>query len=736
MMMDFIKRTLLILCCASLFISADAAVKDVAYSRSDMRKITQLVIRILGSNHYRKQRLDSSFSRRLFESSFKALDPEKVYFTQRDVALFTPYRDVLHRHLMRGDFTFGLRLYALYKTRTAEYHKFAEEMIKSKSVKFDSSDSWTIERKDLPRPRDRAELLDVWKKRLTRDLLAMRLAERRMAMQDKKSKSKRSSDAEKAFKWELRTPEEKLLSHLRDLSNVIEKRRTIDILGIYLDTLAGEFGSHSSYMAPAATEDFDINMSLSLSGIGATLSSDDGFIRVVKVIAGGPAGKCGRLFKEDRIISATQDDGSSAVLLDIPVSQAVRHIRGERGSRVLLGVLSATTEQAGVPVESLGGLCRLIAAASGCSDYSSLIPKWRGKIVFRCVDIVRDKVKLDEFGARGTVKEIKDFSGRKRNVGVITLPSFYMDFVAVRRGDPDARRGSADVKRILDDFKNKKVDSVVIDLRSNGGGSLPDAVVLAGLFLKGGTVVQVRSSNGEVESLRDNDPDVVYDGPLVVLTSKYSASASEIFAGAMRDFNRAVLVGDSRTFGKGTVLTVEDLSSYMQVIGKGVPAGSTSFEIAMFFRASGSSVQQLGISTDIRLPSLTEEMKAGELFLDNHLPWSSIESKPLYKFDSQLDDNIVLLKEHSRQRISSDPDYVKYQRQIDVFRRYRNRKTVSLNEEKRFQEYLDEAELEEEAERIANQDDDEKKTHAFRDVVLDEAVNIAADYAGLFNGKK
>jgi carboxyl-terminal processing protease len=204
----------------------------------------------------------------------------------------------------------------------------------------------------------------------------------------------------------------------------------------------------------------------------------------------------------------------------------------------------------------------------------------------------------------------------------------------------------------------------------------------------------------------------------------------------MRDFNRAVLVGDSRTFGKGTVLTVEDLSSYMQVIGKAIPAGSTSFEIAMFFRASGSSVQQLGISTDIRLPSLTEEMKAGELFLDNHLPWSSISSKPLYKFDSQLEDNIVLLKEQSKQRISSNQDYIKHQRQIDVFRRYRNRKELSLNEEKRFKEYLDEAELEEEAERIANQDGDDKKKRASSDVVLDEAVNIAADYAGLFNSKK
>ena len=735
MMMNCVKKLLSAVCAAAVLLPADAAVREIAYNRNDMRKITQLVVRILGYNHYRKQKLDIDFSRRLFDSFIKALDPDKVYFTQQDIALFMQYRDVLHRHLMRGDFSFGQELYALYKVRTAEYHKFSDDTLKSGSLKFDSSDSWTIERKELPRPANREEQLKLWKKRLTRDVLAFRLAERRMAMDDKKHPVKKSGDAEKAFKWELRTPEEKVASRLRDISNEIEKKRPIDILGIYLDVLAGEFGSHSGYMAPAATEDFDINMSLSLSGIGATLSSEDGFVRVVKVIPNGPAGKCGELYKEDRILSAVQSDGSSAVLLDTPVSQAVRHIRGERGTDVMLGVLSATTEGAGLPVESIGNLLKLISSASGCRDYSPLLPRWRGKIVFRCVNIRRDKVKLDEFGARGVVKAVKDFSGKTRNVGVITLPSFYMDFSAVRRGDPDARRGSTDVKRILDDFKRKKVESVVIDLRGNGGGSLPDAVVLAGLFLKGGTVVQVRSSNGEVENLEDNDPSMAYDGPMVVLTSKYSASASEIFAGAMRDFNRAVLVGDSRTFGKGTVLTVEDLSSYMKMIGKKVPAGSTTFEIAMFFRASGSSVQQLGIASDIRLPSLTEEMKAGELFLDNHLPWSSISPRPLYKFDSNMENNIALLSDYSKQRIAGDPDYINYKRKVEVFRRYRNRKEVSLNEEKRFQEYLNEMELEEEAERIAGQNEDKKPSNN-RDVILEEATNIAADYAGIFKGRK
>lgn len=708
------------------------------YTRGDMFRITRLAVRLICYNHYHKQQLDSAFSRRFFDSYFDALDPEKVYFTLADIAGFVRYRDVLHRQLLRGNCQFGFDVYELYRKRFAEYHDFAVKNLTEKSINYNTGDEWVVERKNVRRPSDRKEQLEVWRKKLTRDALHLRLAERRMALKESKPQKNNRSEADKlAYKWELRTPEEKLIAQLRDVSNVIAKRRPIDILGTYLDVFAGTFGSHSNYMAPALSEDFDINMRLSLSGIGATLSSDDGFIRVIKVVKGGPASLSGNLHREDRIITATQNDGSTELLLDVPVSQAVRHIRGERGTHVLLGVLSGVEKgKFGIPVDGIGPLLKLISMVTGTPDISKAVPRWRGKIVFRAVMLKRDNVKLDDFGAKGSVREVKDSKGKLRKVGIIDLPSFYMDFAAVRRGDPDARRGSADVRKILEDFKKKGVESVVVDLRGNGGGSLPDAVVLAGLFIKSGPIVQVRSSNGDVETLKDPDEDIVYGGPLVVLTSKFSASASEIFAGAMRDHDRAILVGDSRTFGKGTVLTVEDLSNHIKLTGRAVPAGSTTFEIAMFFRALGSSVQQLGIASDILLPSLSQELKVGEMFLDNHLPWSEIPSVGAGTHDKDIDRNIKILAEYSARRIAANRDYAKLKRLIATYKRYRDRKSLSLNEEKRFKEYLDEAEVEKEAERLAAQEDDDEKRTRSTDVILDEAASIAADYAMVKNAEK
>ena len=727
--MNLKKILLLFAVCLCGVLPLYAEVKNQEYTDSDMRRITRLAVRIIAYNHYQKQAFNSELSRRFFDELFDYLDPEKVYFTRKDIAGFVRHRDILHRALLRGDYQFGFDVYALYRKRFAEYHDFAVKKLVSKSINYNTNDEWVVDRKKVSRPADREEQLEVWRKKITRDALILRLAERRMAQENKKQTAKTSNEQEdNAFKWEMKEPEEKLISRLRDVSNSIEKKHPIDILGIYLDVLAGIFGSHSNYMAPDRSEDFDINMRLSLSGIGATLSGEDGFIRIVKLIKGGPAALSGKMYREDRIVCAVQSDGSYTNLHDVPVSQAVNHIRGKRGTDVLLGVLSGVERHGGIPVDGLRDLLKLISSASGSKDYSHLIPKWRGKIVFRSVVLTRDNVKLDEMGAQGSVREVKDSSGKLRKVGIIDLPSFYMDFAAVRRGDADARRGSADVLKILENFKKQNVDSVVVDLRDNGGGSLPDAVALAGLFIKTGTIVQVRDSKGDVEVLDDPDAQIHYDGPLVVLTSKLSASASEIFTGAMRDHNRAVLVGDSRTFGKGTVLTVEDLSSHLRLIGKSVPAGSTTFEIAMFFRASGSSVQQLGIASDIILPSLSQEMKVGEMYMDNHLPWSQIKPKSVDSYDNDIEKNIKTLSELSSKRIAANRDYIKYKRVIATYCRYRDREKISLNEEKRYKEYLTEAEVEKEAERLAAQDDDEKREKT-ADVVLDEAAHIAADYA-------
>ena len=277
--------------------------------------------------------------------------------------------------------------------------------------------------------------------------------------------------------------------------------------------------------------------------------------------------------------------------------------------------------------------------------------------------------------------------------------------------------------KILENFRKQNVESVVIDLRSNGGGSLPDAVTLTGLFMKGGPVVQVRAKNGlEVE--RDPSREIAYAGPLVLLTSKLSASSTEIFTGALRDARRAVVVGDSRTFGKGTVLRVESLDRYSNWFKMNMPAGSLTFEIAMFFRPGGSSVQQLGIKPDIQLPSLTEEMNVGEMYLNNHLPWDCITPVKINVWDNDLETKIAQLKENSAKRIAENANYQAFIRQIELYRTLRDRKTISLNEEERYAEYKREKQISEEAEKLLKE---EKNTKDAGDVILNEAICIAKD---------
>lgn len=437
-------------------------------------------------------------------------------------------------------------------------------------------------------------------------------------------------------------------------------------------------------------------MKLSLTGIGATLTSDDGYIKIVAIVPGGPAALDGRLKVEDRIVAVTQENGEVTDVVDMPVSKAVKYIRGPENTKVTLTVLPGEKGRNGVPEN---------------------------------ITLTRAKVALVDSEAKGEVKEVKRADGKAVRVGVITLPSFYRDYEAEFRGDSKAKKCTDDVARILEDFKKRKVESVVMDLRRNGGGSLPEAISLTGLFIPTGPVVQIRSGDREVHLESDNDPRLAYDGPLVVLTSKLSASASEIFAAAMRDSERAILVGDSRTFGKGTVLNVMQLDRFLKFIGENFEAGSAIYETAMFYRIAGGSVQQLGITPDIQLPSLTEELEIGEMFMDNHLPWDTIKPVEFRKFKPEHIAKVPALAEASEKRIAASQEYQSLIRKIELFRKYKDKKEVSLNEEKRWKEYQDEKQVQEEADRLyrensGTKEKDEKKQF---DPELNEAVNIAAD---------
>lgn len=650
------------------------------YSAADFRNIAAMTARMLDSHHYSAVRMSPELSARIFDRYFDELDPLHMFFTLQDIQRFSSYRNTIGSKLQNGEYDFAFEVYDLYRQRYAQYRRFTQEMFDSE-IDFTVDEEIAVDLSKQPRPENEAAMKELWRKHVKNELLSLRLSAR---LEQEERANNPDASAGESSSTPVRDPKSRILQRQRDVGNSIDKRERIDILGILLDCMAQSYGAHSNYQAPKSSDDMDIHMSLSLTGIGATLTSEDGYIKIVELVPGGPAELSGKIKVGDRIISVTQEDGEVTDLIDMPVSQAVQYIRGEKGTRVTLEILSGN---ASTPIK---------------------------------VTIVRDRINLQAGAAKGEIREVNGV-----RVGIITLPSFYMDFEAAMRGDQNARKASTDVLRILEEFRTKDVQSILIDLRSNGGGSLPDAITLTGLFLNGGPVVQIRTKDGmEVE----NDPsgEIAYDGPLVLLTSKMSASATEIFTGALADAKRAVVVGDSRTFGKGTVLRVESLDRYRSWFRSGsqLPAGALTFEIAMFFRPAGSSVQQLGIIPDIILPSLTEEMRAGEIYLDNHLPWDQIPGVRLNIFDRNLDRKIAQLREQSAARIAENAAYQAFIRQIALYRTIRDRRTITLNEEARYEIYRREREIAREAERLLSDESGESQTG---DVVLLEALNIAAD---------
>ena len=624
------------------FTVAVVAAPPRKYNDAELRMISRLASRVLVKNHYRGDAPDKDMSHRLYDEYVKTLDPGRMFFTSADLAGFEARKDRLCRQLMDGDCSFAIELYDLFRRRYREYREFASEFLKH-DIDFTKDEYYQPDRGKAPRPANDAERRELWRLRLKNDVLYFRMIDRMLKDEPVGGKVKKGKKGKKAPEespsWK-KSPAERVMARLRDVGNNIDKREPIDILGLYINALANALGPHSSYAPPTTEDDFDIHMSLSLTGIGATLTNEDGFIKVVELIPGGPAARDGRLKVNDRIIAVTEEDGKSVDLIDMPVDRAVRYIRGKEKTRVRLTVLPGDKGRNGSPV---------------------------------FIDIVRAKIELKEGAAKGKVVDITGSDGKKRRIGVATLPSFYLDINALRNGSDNVRRCSTDLENILKDFGKRQVDAVVIDLRMNPGGSLPEAIYCSGLFMTEGPVVQVKSKGKDKEVWRDDNPGIAYSGPLVVLISKASASSSEIFSGAMRDNRRAVIVGDSRTFGKGTVLQVEELKDSLKFLGRKIPAGLLTYEYAMFFRVAGGSPQQLGVASDVVIPSLSEEMKMGEMFLDHHLPWDEVEAVKSADCDPRLERKIPELRRRSAKRIAASKDFAALQRKIEMYRRYRDR---------------------------------------------------------------
>ena len=688
----------LILFLAFVPIPASAKTKAAEYGDKELALISRVTAQILSRNHYRQQPLDVNISRQFFDEYLQELDPGRIYFTEEDVASLAGERDRLGDELQAGDSLFAFKVYDLFRQRVEEYRVYAEKRLKE-PFDFTLDESYTPDRSKEPRAKNRAELEKLWYLRLKNDVLAYRLLNRVREEERAKMSADDKKKAAAAAKWEVADPAGKVLARLRDISNDIRQKEKVDVLGIYLNSLAQVYGPHSNYYPPKLEEDFEMSMNLSLSGIGATLTSDGGYIKIVGLTPGGPAARDGRLKVEDRVIAVAQGTGEPVDVVDMPVTKAVQLIRGPEKTQVTLTVLPGEKGRNAVP---------------------------------ETVMLTRDKIVLVDSEAKGEIRTVKDESGKPRKIGVVTLPGFYMNFDDYLKGDPNYKSCSRDVRKILENFNKEKVDAVVMDLRRNGGGSFPEAITLTGLFIKSGPVVQMRSANKSVQVKNDTDEEEVYTGPLVVLVSKLSASAAEIFTGAIRDWERGVVVGDSRTFGKGTVLDVIPLDRYLRFIGENFPAGSTTYETAMYFRPTGGSVQQLGVASDIRLPSLTDRMELGEMFMENHLPWDSVRPVKVESCTPNFTEKVEKLKAASAARVGSDPEYVAFVRKLDAYNRYKDRKTISLNEEARWKEYNEEKQIQDEAEKLQDdRSDSAKEGKKGEDLILREAAHIAADFAGL-----
>lgn len=584
--------------------------------------VSRAVCEILRQGHLHRPAIDDEASRRTFRQFLRNLDPQRLYFTQSDIEEFKKQETELDDQLLQGDIRFAREVQERFLKRHGERLKLVEELL---NVPHDFTAKETMETKaeKLTWAKSDEELRDRWRKRVKYELLLQKVG------------PTPPSEAE---------AKQKVLSRYRSLNKFWHQSNTYDLLEIYLSSLAASVDPHSSYLSPSSWEDMvQLQLQLHLEGIGARLRSEDGFAIVDEIVPGGAAALDGRLQPKDKIIGVAQGDSKFVDIRDMRLKDAVRLIRGPRGTKVQLEVIPA----------GMGG-----------------------RVVY---ELTREKVELKEQEAAGEIiEEGKKADGTPYRIGVVGVPAFYGDDATDGKG----KSATEDVRRILKEFQAKKVDGVILDLRDNGGGLLREARSMTGLFIDEGPVVQVKAGPGKVRVLDDPEQGTVYDGPLMVLTNRFSASASEILAGALQDYGRALVVGDSSTFGKGTVQTILPIGDQLQQAGGrgALKLGALKLTIQQFYRVNGDSTQNKGVVPDIILPSLKDHLGAGEKELDYALAFDHIDPAKhpnLGRVPAELKKSLAA---KSAERVKASPDFAKLGKEIERLEARRARGTVSLNE--------------------------------------------------------
>jgi len=586
-------------------------------------KTTVVINKVLERFHYRKVSLDDDFAKKIIESYLEALDPNRSFFLQGDVNRFNRSASRLDDDLKRGRLNLGFEMFRVYRMRVDDRVSYALKLL-DKDFEFDQAELYQFDRSEASWPKDQGELDDIWRKRVKNDWLTLRLA-------DKKDPEIRDL----------------LAKRYEGLGRRIRQFDSDEVFQTFVNAYTQSLEPHTSYMSPSTSENFDISMRLSLEGIGAVLRAEHEHTVVQRTIPGGPARQSGQIHSGDHIIGVAQGlDGPMEDVVGWRLQDVVEKIRGPKGSVVRL----------------------LIQPKSKMTDGPT-----------REVSLVRNEIKLEDQAAKSYIIDDLD-NAPGRRIGVIEVPAFYRDFRAESQGKRDFRSTTRDVRDLLEALKGQGVDGVVVDLRGNGGGSLTEATALTGLFIDEGPVVQVKDSFGKVEVERDPDPGVAYTGPLAVLVDRNSASASEIFAGAMQDYGRGLIIGEP-TFGKGTVQTLIDLNRY--VPGNDDDLGRLRLTMAEFFRISGGSTQLRGVVPDILFPTADLVSDHGERALDNALPWAEI--KPASYAKASVVD-VGSLRSSSQSRVRSDRGFQMLSAREKVLREFEDEKEVSLSERDRRKE--------------------------------------------------
>jgi carboxyl-terminal processing protease len=586
----------------------------------EQEKINDDIVKLIRHRHYLKVSIDDQLSSKVLDRFLDELDPARSYFYAGDIQEFEKkYRYKLDEAFKKDDLAPGFEIYNRYQQRVVERLTDIIEQVENgfDNLKFDTDETLRMDRKDISWPDSETAMQELWRKRLKNNVLILKLTDK-----------------------SLEEIQVTLLKRYKNQLNRILQNSNDDVFEFYMNSLALSIDPHTQYFSPHRTENFNINMSLSLEGIGAVLQTEEEYTRVRRLIAGGPAERSKLLKAADRIVGVAQGiDGEMLDIVGWRIDEVVNKIRGPKGSLVRLEIIPADAED----------------------EHQTKV-----------IRIVRDKVKLEEQAAKKEIIEIKRDSGTYK-IGIIDIPTFYADFKGMSAGNQDYKSTTKDVRKLIGELKAEGVKGIIIDLRDNGGGSLQEANSLTGLFIGLGPTVLVRNAGGRVDIIRDHDPKLVYSGPLVVLVNRMSASASEIFAGAIQDYNRGIILG-SQTFGKGTVQSLMPL-----------PKGQLKATTAKYYRISGQSTQNKGVIPDLEYPDIFNVDDIGESSLPEVMAWDRINSIP-YQTYYDMADLLPRLSEKYNHRMRLNPHYFYVLERKKRFEEMSSRKEVSLSESVRRQE--------------------------------------------------